>query len=73
LVGAAAAAQYNASVYYDFAIVASVSNPNIYTLQADPKGTQENDKQYGTQCGGGSVKLEINQSNQKTPSECWRK
>lgn len=73
LVGATAAASYNASNFYTFTVAASASNPNVYWLQADPRGAQEEDRQNGVACGGGTIKLEINQNSEKTPTECWRK
>lgn len=73
LVGATVAANYNASDHYTFAVAASVTNPNVYILQADPKGRQEKDRERGAACGGGTVKLEIDQNSNKTPLECWRK
>ena len=56
--------------YYTFAIVAAT---NSYTITATPQGSQANDKQYGTPCGGSGVTLTIDQSNSKTPADCWRK
>lgn len=55
--------------YYTFVIAGSISNPNVYTLTATPQGKQAQDKQYGVSCNP----MTINQSNDKTPAECWRK
>lgn len=55
--------------YYAFVIAGSTSNPNVYTITATPKGAQTKDKQYGVSCNP----MTINQSNEKTPAECWRK
>lgn len=52
--------------YYTFGIVAAT---NSYTITATPQGTQTSDKQYGTACSS----LTIDQSNTKTPTDCWRK
>lgn len=52
--------------YYTFGIVATT---NSYTITATPQGTQTSDKQYGTACSS----LTIDQSNTKTPTDCWRK
>jgi type IV pilus assembly protein PilE len=38
-----------------------------YTLNATAQGSQANDKQRGTTCSP----LTINQSNTKTPADCW--
>jgi type IV pilus assembly protein PilE len=42
---------------------------NTYTITATAAGKQVNDKQYGTSCST----LTINQSNTKSPANCWRK
>lgn len=52
--------------HYTFAIVAAT---NSYTITATPQGRQASDTQYGTPCSS----LTINQSNSKTPPDCWRK
>jgi type IV pilus assembly protein PilE len=52
--------------YYVFSIEAAT---NSYTITATPQGAQANDKQYGTPCSA----LAIDQSNTKTPADCWRK
>lgn len=52
--------------YYTFGIVAAT---NTYTITATPQGRQASDKQYGAACSS----LTINQSNTKTPADCWRK
>jgi type IV pilus assembly protein PilE len=52
--------------YYTFGIAAST---NTYTITATAQGSQASDKQYGTPCHA----LTINQSNAKTPADCWRK
>lgn len=54
------------SSYYTINIAAAT---NTYTLSAAAVGKQQNDKQYGTPC----LSLSIDQSNTKTPADCWRK
>lgn len=55
-----------ASDYYTIAITAGT---NSYTFTATAIGNQTKDKQYGVNCNS----LTLNQSNTKTPAECWRK
>ncbi|HSI22779.1 MAG TPA: type IV pilin protein [Methylophilaceae bacterium] len=42
---------------------------STYTINATATGNQAKDKQNGTSC----TTLTINQSNTKTPADCWRK
>jgi type IV pilus assembly protein PilE len=57
------------SSYYTIAITTSATNNNAYTITATGVGDQARDKQYNTSC----TTLTINQSNTKTPADCWRK
>lgn len=65
---------------YDFFVRASASNPPVvgdcataaptsgaYVLIACPKGDQAKDENSGVAC----KPLSLNQSNTKTPAECW--
>lgn len=57
---------------YDFSVSftcpdASTNQASCYILTADPKGDQVNDKERGQVCDP----LTLNQSNGKTPAECW--
>lgn len=54
------------TAYYDFSLTAAT---NSYTITATPLEAQLKDKQYGVAC----TSLTLNQSNEKTPPECWRK
>jgi type IV pilus assembly protein PilE len=54
------------SAYYDFTLSATT---NSYTITATPLGAQLKDRQDGVAC----TSLTLNQSSEKTPSECWRK
>lgn len=58
--------QVSASYY---TISATSATNNTYTITAVAAGNQANDKQYGTNCST----LTINQSNTKSPANCWRK
>ena len=42
-------------------------SPIAFTLTADPTGDQANDKEKGVDCDP----LTLDQSNAKTPPECW--
>jgi type IV pilus assembly protein PilE len=55
------------SNYYTFTIASPTTNS--YTITANAIGTQVKDKQDGVDCQA----LSINQNNDKTPTECWRK
>lgn len=55
------------TAYYDFSLTAP--NSYSYTITATPLEAQLKDKQYGVAC----TSLTLNQSNEKTPAECWRK
>lgn len=58
--------QVSASYY---TISATSATNNTYTISAVAVGKQANDNQYGTAC----TTLTINQSNIKSPANCWRK
>ena len=55
------------SDYYTFTIASP--STNSYTITANAIGNQVKDKQDGVAC----TALSINQNNDKTPTECWRK
>lgn len=58
--------QVNSSYY---TVSTTSSTNNTYTITATAVGNQVKDKQYGTDCST----LTINQSNTKSPANCWRK
>ncbi|NVK30150.1 MAG: type IV pilin protein [Gammaproteobacteria bacterium] len=53
--------------YYDFSI--SGISTTTYLITANPKDAGS---QHQECVGGGSDNLTLNQSNSKTPSECWQ-
>ncbi|MDO6526445.1 type IV pilin protein [Motilimonas sp. 1_MG-2023] len=55
--------------YYTFSIVPSSATAHAYTLKAVavPGSTQASDKEGSTTCSP----LELNQSDTKTPADCW--
>jgi len=57
---------------YDFSVAftcpdATTDQATCYILSADPTGDQANDTDQGQACDP----LTLNQSNGKTPAECW--
>lgn len=58
-------AQADACDYYDFGL--NNRSATTYTLTATPKNSQASDKEGGVPCDP----LELNQSDEKTPEECW--
>lgn len=55
----------DACQYYDFGL--SDRGATTYTLTATPKNSQASDKEGSVSCDP----LELNQSDEKTPEECW--
>ncbi len=51
--------------YYDFTVTGE--SATAFTLTADPTGNQANDKERGVTCDP----LTLDQSNAKTPPQCW--
>jgi type IV pilus assembly protein PilE len=52
-----------------YTVSTTSSTNNSYTITAVAAGNQTKDTQNGTQC----ITLRINQSNTKSPANCWRK
>lgn len=52
-----------------YTVATTSATNNSYTITAVAVGNQARDTQYGTAC----TTLTINQSNTKSPANCWRK